>query len=121
MSLSDRERDILAGLEEELANDTKFASTMRRSQTVHLGTTKQIVIGVLGILVGIVVVLLSIQLQNTILGVAGFIFMMSGGVLIFSGSTHRDSLDSSTSKRKEKSAFMKTLEDKWEDRRNNQT
>lgn len=120
MALSDKERDILAGLEEQLANDTKFASTMRRSQTLHLGTTKQIILGVLGFLLGIAILLFSIQSQNTILGVAGFIFMMSAGILVFSGNKYRSLDNRNGSNAKHKSAFMKNLEDKWEERRNSQ-
>lgn len=123
MALSDQEREILAGLESQLAGDAKFANSMRESpRGVQLGSMRNIVLGTCIILAGVVLLLVGISTQLIVVGVVAFVMMMAGAVYAFNdksksrNSTPESALGSSTTR--PKSAFMQNLETKWEERRN---
>lgn len=123
MALSDKEQDILAGLERELASDPQFVTSMTQSHRLHFGSGKRIIVGTLALVAGITLLLVGITAHLIILGVLGFAVMVAGAFWAFSGnpSPNQPSSYSFTGAPvKAKSAFMKNLEDKWEERRNSQ-
>ncbi|MDO5752073.1 DUF3040 domain-containing protein [Arthrobacter sp.] len=79
MALSEHEKKILAELGMELsAEDPRFARLLVSGST-HRWPSRRTVLGVLIVLAGLGLLLLSIAVQATILGVAGFLIMVSGG------------------------------------------
>ncbi|WP_207345077.1 DUF3040 domain-containing protein [Arthrobacter sp. E3] len=79
MALSEHEKRILDELGMDLsAEDPRFARLLI-SGSAHRWPSRRTLLGVLVALAGIVFLLLSIALQATILGVAGFLIMISGG------------------------------------------
>lgn len=117
MALSDKERDILANLERELANDSKFVNTMTHSSRFNLGTKKQIILGGIALLIGIALLLAGITTQLVALGAVGFLAMVGGVFWAFDGHGNGP-VNASGHPPKNTSGFMKNLEDKWEERRN---
>lgn len=123
MALSDKEQDILAGLERELASDPQFVTSMTQSHRMHFGSGKRIITGTLALVGGITLLLVGITSHLIVLGVLGFAVMVAGAFWAFSGNppaNQSSPYSSGGAPVKAKSSFMKNLEDKWEERRNSQ-
>lgn len=124
MALSDKEQNILAELERELAGDPQFVSSMTHSNRIHLGSGKRIIAGTLGLLGSIIILLIGITSHLVILGVLGFIGMVASAFWAFSGQPKNSSTSlhsvGGSPRSTTKSGFMKNLEGKWEDRRNSE-
>lgn len=81
MPLSEHEQRVLEQIERSLyAEDPKFRAAVKKSSSkpVHGGSLRlAIVLGVLGL----VVLVGGVWLQNVIVGVLGFLIMFAGGVM----------------------------------------
>lgn len=125
MPLSEHEQRLLEQLEQQLhAEDPKFASVLSTAPSRSL-STRNIVIGVLVMIAGLLVLLSGVVTQLILLGILGFV-IMGGGVYVavskpkFGGAAKSSSKPGSKAGSKEKSGFMNGLEEKWEERRREQ-
>ncbi|QHK18783.1 DUF3040 domain-containing protein [Pseudarthrobacter psychrotolerans] len=124
MPLSEHEQKLLEQLEKQLhEDDPKFANSMG-SDPGRTWSTRHIVIGVLCTLAGIALLLVGVTVQNIFVGVLGFV-VMGGGVYF---ATMRNSAGgkqrsgSGTSKSgKPRSSFMSSLEERWDERRRDES
>lgn len=113
MELSDKEREILETMEANLASDAKFSSSMAAgNQRFGFANAKSVVVGLLCFIVGIIFMIVGIKL-TIFLSIFGFGFMIFGGAVAFSD---KKQYDANGKAEKEKSPFMKNLEEKWEER-----
>lgn len=113
MELSDKEREILEAMEANLASDAKFSSSMAvGNQKFGFANAKNVVIGLLCVIVGIICIVVGIKL-TIFLSILGFGFMIFGGAVAFSD---KKQYNANGKAEKEKSSYMKNLEDKWEAR-----
>ncbi|WP_461174585.1 DUF3040 domain-containing protein [Arthrobacter sp. Z1-9] len=120
MPLSEHEQKLLEQLEKQLhEDDPKFANSMG-SDPGRSWSTRHVVIGVLCALAGVFLLLVGVTLQNIFVGVLGFI-VMGGGVYFAtmrSGSSGAKGAKSGTGKAgKQRSSFMSSLEERWDERR----
>lgn len=125
MPLSEHEQKLLDQLEQQLhAEDPKFASSLSLAPARAL-STRNVVIGVVVMITGLLVLLGGVALQLIILGILGFL-IMGGGVYIATSKSKLGAaaqVGSGTGSRtqtKQKSGFMSGLEEKWEERRREQ-
>lgn len=82
MPLSEHEQRLLDQMERALyAEDPKFATSMRNPRP-SLGDKRRVVIGVIGLLAGVGLLLGGVATRIVILGVAGFLAMLVGMVMI---------------------------------------
>ncbi|GHD00922.1 DUF3040 domain-containing protein [Zhihengliuella salsuginis] len=118
MPLSDHEQRLLEQLEKQLHQDQRFASTMKSGGGY---STRNIVIGALIGVVGVIALLVGISSQLIIIGVIGFALMCIGVYFALSkrGSA-RSQGPSKKSPGKGGSSFMADLEAKWDERRRDQ-
>ncbi|WP_104179395.1 DUF3040 domain-containing protein [Arthrobacter sp. B0490] len=125
MALSEHEQRLLDQLEQQLhADDPKFAHSMA-SDTRKSMSTRRLVIGSLITIAGILVLLAGIVYQLTIVGVAGFL-IMGAGVYFATTKSRQVEADQPQGKPSKtppagKSGFMSSLEDKWDERKRDQT
>jgi len=125
MALSEHEQRLLDQLEQQLhADDPKFAHSMA-SDTRKSMSTRRLVIGSLITIAGILVLLAGIVYQLTIVGVAGFLIMGAGVYFATTKSRQTDTGQPQGKPAKTpspgKSGFMSSLEDKWDERKRDQT
>ncbi|GAA2196635.1 DUF3040 domain-containing protein [Sinomonas flava] len=117
MPLSEHEQKMLEQLEKQLhEEDPKFADSMG-ADALRTFSTKHIVLGVLGVIVGILVLLLGVNLQNIFVGVLGFLLM---GASVYYGTLRRPGRRRSgpgASKRSRNGGFLQRLEAQWDERR----
>ena len=125
MPLSEHEQRLLDQLEQQLhADDPKFASSLSLAPGRSF-STRNVVIGVLVMITGLLVLLGGVALQLIILGILGFL-IMGGGVYIATSKSKRGvpaaggSAPGAGNQAKQKSGFMSGLEEKWEERRREQ-
>ncbi|MGO4385213.1 DUF3040 domain-containing protein [Specibacter sp. RAF43] len=121
MPLSEHEQRLLDQLEQQLhAEDPKFANTLASDPARSL-STRHIVIGVLVMIAGIMILLGGVASHLIVVGVLGFL-VMGGGVYIAISlpkfGTRRTAGPKSSGK--QKSGFMNSLEERWEERRREQ-
>ncbi len=125
MPLSEHEQRLLDQLEQQLhAEDPKFAHALSSSPSRSM-STRNIVIGVLIGITGLLVLLGGVATHLIILGVVGFLVMGAGVYVAISrpkftdtpGAEHKAG---NGSRPKQKSGFMNGLEEKWEERRREQ-
>jgi len=119
MPLSEHEQKLLEQLEKQLhEDDPKFANSMG-SDPGRSWSTRHVVIGVLCALAGVFLLLVGVTLQNIFVGVLGFV-VMGGGVYF---ATLRSSRGRTGAKGgggksgKQRSSFMSSLEERWDERR----
>jgi hypothetical protein len=115
MPLSEHEQKMLEQLEKQLhEEDPKFADSMG-ADALKTFSTKHIVLGVLGVIAGILVLLIGVNIQNIFVGVLGFLLM---GGSVYYGTLRRPGrrLRAGSSKRTG-SGFLRKLEAQWEERR----
>ncbi|MCU1634136.1 MAG: hypothetical protein JWM61_2788 [Micrococcaceae bacterium] len=125
MALSEHEQRLLDQLEQQLhADDPKFAHSMA-SDTRKSMSTRRLVIGSLITIAGILVLLAGIVYQNIFIGVAGFLIM--GGGVYFATTKSKQVDGGETAGRPSKTptggkgGFMTSLEDKWDERKRDQS
>ena len=132
MPLSEREQRMLKQLEEQLqSEDPSFASSMQDSPAGKLNV-RNIVLGALVAVLGIVVLLLGIYNQWIIVGVIGFLIMGAGVYYATTGGTSGNSRGNGSggngggvgggggprsSTPSPSGTFMTGLEQRWEERR----
>ncbi|MFJ6003674.1 DUF3040 domain-containing protein [Arthrobacter sp. NPDC092385] len=125
MALSEHEQRLLDQLEQQLhADDPKFAHSMA-SDTRKSMSTRRLVIGSLITIAGILVLLAGIVYQNIFIGVAGFL-IMGGGVYFATTKSRQVEAGQAVGGPSKaptggKSGFMSSLEDKWDERKRDQT
>ena len=119
MPLSEHEQRLLEQMERALyAEDPKFASSLRSTQR-RGGARGRAALGVLGLLLGLVVLLAGVATTVTALGVAGFVLMLVGAVVLYSalrarpqtGESQTGADDAASAPRAP--GFMDRLEDRW--------
>ncbi|WP_105030554.1 DUF3040 domain-containing protein [Arthrobacter ruber] len=125
MALSEHEQRLLDQLEQQLhADDPKFAHSMA-SDTRKSMSTRRLVIGSLITIAGILVLLAGIVYALTIVGVLGFLIMGAG---VYFATTKSRQVEAGTAPGRPaktptggKSGFMSGLEDKWDERKRDQS
>ncbi len=120
MPLSEHEQKLLEQLEKQLhEDDPKFANSMG-SDPGRSWSTRHVVIGVLCALAGVFLLLVGVTLQNIFVGVLGFVVMGAGVYFatMRSSSSAAKGAKSGTGKAgKQRSSFMSSLEERWDERR----
>jgi hypothetical protein len=125
MALSEHEQRLLDQLEQQLhVDDPKFAHSMA-SDSRKTMSTRRLVIGSLITIAGIFVLLAGIVYQAIIIGVLGFL-IMGGGVYFATTKSKQVEVDQPIGRPAKaptgsKGGFMTSLEDKWDERKRDQT
>ncbi|MHA7304593.1 DUF3040 domain-containing protein [Arthrobacter sp. TMN-49] len=125
MPLSEHEQRLLDQLEQQLhAEDPKFASVLSTAPTRAM-STRNIVMGVLVVIVGLMILLGGVATQLIVVGILGFLVMGAGVYLAlskakFGAEPENAGRSGSKTGAKQKSGFMNTLEEKWDERRRDQ-
>lgn len=118
MPLSEHEQKLLEQLEKQLhEDDPKFANSMG-SDPGRSWSTRHVVIGVLCALAGVFLLLVGVTLQNIFVGVLGFV-VMGGGVYFATMRSSRGGAAKGGGAKpgKQRSSFMSSLEERWDERR----
>ncbi|MEV8146128.1 DUF3040 domain-containing protein [Specibacter sp. NPDC078709] len=125
MPLSEHEQRLLDQLEQQLhAEDPKFAHALSSSPTRSM-STRNIVIGVLVMIAGLLVLLAGVATHLIVVGILGFL-LMGAGVYVsltkskFGAASESPGKPGAQSAAKQKSGFMNNLEEKWDERRREQ-
>ena len=122
MPLSEHEQRLLEQMERQLyADDPKLASTLRGSGR-SLRSRHQVVLGVIGIVLGLALLVAGVASQLWPLGVAGFLVMLGSGWWASSGwhsgtpssggAPHGQAGTSAA----RKTGFMNRIEERWDRR-----
>ena len=123
MALSDREQKLLEQMEKALyAEDPKFASSLRRSGlTIAPGERRHVIFGLVALLGGLALVFGSVVSKTVIIGIPGFLLVLTGFVFIARGLQEPVSAATPTPKkvrnRTKNSNLMSRLEERWQERR----
>ena len=123
MALSDREQKLLEQMEKALyAEDPKFASSLRRSGlTSAPGERRHVIFGLVALLGGLALVFGSVVSKTVIIGIPGFLLVLTGFVFIARGLQEPVSAATPTPKkvrnRTKNSNLMSRLEERWQQRR----
>lgn len=119
MPLSEHEQRLLEQLEQQLhADDPKLAQSFGNNDAGRL-STRNLLVGAVILLLGLLGVLGGVATHLIILGVAGFIVMGAGVYLALSRTRRKtdDDVSETTGRsEKKKSSFISTLEQKWDER-----
>ena len=117
MSLSDRERRLLAEMEEALANDDpRLQSAL--SGSVRSAKGAKPLAAAAGILLGIGILFAGLVAQITPIGVAGFIVALAGVLALIRGLSAQEKVSASNaSQPRTRQGWSSRLEQRW-DRRN---
>lgn len=116
MPLSEHEQHLLEQLEKQLHEDHKFASSMKSNASPGGFSTRNIAIGALIGIMGIVVLLVGVSNQWIPLGVLGFALMCIGVYAAFSKNALTKVGKGRAKNGPQKGSFMADLESKWEAR-----
>ena len=130
MPLSEHEQRLLEQMERALyAEDPKFATSLRSGSAARASRGRA-ALGVLVLLLGVAMLLGGVIVPLTPLGVAGFVVMVIGAVLAYSGLRGKPATEvaadaaptdapTATAKAPKSSggSFMGKLEDRWRKRR----
>lgn len=125
MPLSEHEQRLLDQLEQQLhAEDPKFANALSTAPTRSL-STRNIVIGVLIMITGLLILLGGVATHLIPVGIIGFLAMGAGVYVAvskpkFGAQTQPEHNPGAKTGDKQKSGFMNGLEEKWEERRREQ-
>ncbi len=123
MALSDREQKLLEQMEKALyAEDPKFASTLRRSGfTIAPGERRNVIFGLVALVSGLVLVFGSVVSKTVIVGIPGFLLVLTGFVFIARGLQEPVGAATPTPtkvrNRTKNSKLMSRLEERWQQRR----
>ncbi len=123
MALSDREQKLLEQMEKALyAEDPKFASTLRRSGfTIAPGERRNVIFGLVALVSGLVLVFGSVVSKTVIVGIPGFLLVLTG--FVFSARGLQEPVGAATPtptkvrNRTKNSKLMSRLEERWQQRR----
>lgn len=127
MALSERERQLLEQLEQQLhVEDPTFADTMQeehpRTRPGSGLSGRNLVLGIVVAVLGLGLVLLGVATQLIFVGVLGFL-VMAGGVYLATLRRREDGAGPKSSGRTSRprtqargGSFMQRLEQQWEDR-----
>lgn len=120
MPLSEHEQKLLEQLEKQLhEDDPKFASSMG-SNPARSWSTRHIIMGVFCALAGILLLLVGVTIQNIFVGVLGFIVMGAGvyfATLRSAAGKPGQGNGRPGKGAKQRSSFMSSLEERWDERR----
>ena len=123
MALSDREQKLLEQMEKALyAEDPKFASSLRRSGlTIAPGERRHVIFGLLSLVAGLALVFGSVVSKTVIVGIPGFLLVLTGFVFIARGLQEPVAAATPTPtkvrNRSKNSKLMSRLEERWQQRR----
>jgi hypothetical protein len=123
VALSDREQKLLEQMEKALyAEDPKFASTLRRSGlTIAPGERRHVILGLLSLVAGLALVFGSVVSKMVIVGIPGFLLVLTGFVFIARGLQEPVAAATPTPtkvrNRSKNSKLMSRLEERWQQRR----
>jgi hypothetical protein len=115
--LSEHEQQLLAQLEKQLhADDPRFASSMG-SRAVRGASTRNIVLGIVVAVVGLLVLLGGVMIKSVLLGVLGFVVMGAGVYVatLRSGKSRGGEPGKGGTPRRS-SPFLQNLEERWDQR-----
>lgn len=118
MPLSEHEQQLLAQLEKQLhADDPRFVTSMG-SRAVRGASTRNVVLGIVIAVVGLLVLLGGVVLKLTLLGVLGFVVMGAGVYLatIRSGKPRPGGAAGKGGSPRRSSPFLQNLEERWDQR-----
>lgn len=118
MPLSEHEQQLLAQLEKQLhADDPRFVTSMG-SRAVRGTSTRNIVLGIVIAVVGLLVLLGGVVIKSVLLGVLGFV-VMGAGVYVAtarSGKPGAAGRSASGGGPRRTSPFLQNLEQRWDQR-----
>jgi len=123
VALSDREQKLLEQMEKALyAEDPKFASSLRRSGlTIAPGERRHVILGLLALMAGLGLVFGSVVSKTVIVGIPGFLLVLTGFVFIARGLQEpvaaATPTPSKVRNRSKNSKLMSRLEERWQQRR----
>jgi len=123
VALSDREQKLLEQMEKALyAEDPKFASSLRRSGlTIAPGERRHVILGLLALVAGLGLVFGSVVSKTVIVGIPGFLLVLTGFVFIARGLQEpvaaATPTPSKVRNRSKNSKLMSRLEERWQQRR----
>jgi hypothetical protein len=123
VALSDREQKLLEQMEKALyAEDPKFASSLRRSGlTIAPGERRHVILGLLALVAGLALVFGSVVSKTVIIGIPGFLLVLTGFVFIARGLQEPVAAATPTPtkvrNRSKNSKLMSRLEERWQQRR----
>ncbi|MEX5301605.1 DUF3040 domain-containing protein [Kocuria sabuli] len=118
MPLSEHEQQLLAQLEKQLhADDPRFVTSMG-SRAVKGASTRNIVLGIVIAVVGLLVLLGGVVLKSVLLGVLGFVVMGAGVYVatLRSGKPRSDGAGGKAGPPRRSSPFLQNLEQRWDQR-----
>jgi hypothetical protein len=118
MALSDREQKLLEQMEQALASEDPKLATTLRTPSLRLRTPKNVFFALTAIVAGVLGLLAGVVTQLPPIGILGFVAIVTGLSIVFSGATAAVAKSGKASAEKNKSSFMQGLEERW-DRRNN--
>jgi hypothetical protein len=116
--LSEHEQQLLAQLEKQLhADDPRFVTSMG-SRAVKGASTRNIVLGIVIAVVGLLVLLGGVVLKSVLLGVLGFVVMGAGVYVatLRSGKPRSDGAGRQGGPPRRSSPFLQNLEQRWDQR-----
>jgi hypothetical protein len=123
VALSDREQKLLEQMEKALyAEDPKFASSLRRSGlTIAPGERRHVILGLLSLVAGLALVFGSVVSKMVMVGIPGFLLVLTGFVFIARGLQEPVAAATPTPtkvrNRSKNSKLMSRLEERWQQRR----
>jgi len=123
VALSDREQKLLEQMEKALyAEDPKFASSLRRSGlTIAPGERRHVILGLISLVAGLALVFGSVVSKMVIVGIPGFLLVLTGFVFIARGLQEPVAAATPTPtkvrNRSKNSKMMSRLEERWQQRR----
>ncbi|MGQ1837108.1 DUF3040 domain-containing protein [Kocuria turfanensis] len=118
MPLSEHEQQLLAQLEKQLhADDPRFVTSMG-SRAVRGASTRNIVLGIVIAVVGLLVLLGGVVLKSVLLGVLGFVVMGAGVYVatLRSGKPRAEGAGGKGGSPRRSSPFLQNLEQRWDQR-----
>jgi uncharacterized membrane protein YkgB len=112
--LSEEEKEALKKIEENLyKSDQKLAEKLRNPGRVK---AQAVVLGVLGVLLGLGVVMAGVATQVAVLGVVGFLIMLTASTIAFRAAKNLNT-PNPTPKTETKNMYSK-IEERWNKRQN---
>lgn len=126
MPLSEHEQRLLEQMERALyAEDPKFASSLQRPSLAR-ASRGRMVAGAVVTIAGLALLITGVATKAPVVGVLGFIAMLGGVIVAFTGGRGGDAADAgtvapgSTAEKKapkQSGGFMDRMEDRWRQRR----
>ncbi|ALQ30385.1 DUF3040 domain-containing protein [Glutamicibacter soli] len=125
MPLSEHEQRLLEQLEKQLHEDRRFASNMKAPSSTGRLSTRNIALGILLVILGLAGLIFGISQQIIVVGVIGFAVMFGGVMLALkksaAGKIGQGAKPRAGSNAKNNSQFMSGLEEKWNQRKRDQS